>query len=52
MPYRIQKVPGKNLYCVVDLSGKHYSKEGMSRYMAVKQKRALDIAHAKKMGYI
>lgn len=52
MPYHIQKVPGKALYWVVDLSGKHYSKEGMSRDIAVKQKRALDMAHAKKMGYM
>jgi hypothetical protein len=50
MPYYIQKVPRKNLYWVVDDTGKHYSKEGLKKEMAKKQLTALNLAHLRKTG--
>ena len=52
MPTHLQKVQGKALYYVVDIYGKKYSKEPLDRQTAIRQKRALDYAHAKKMGYV
>jgi len=44
MPYRIRKVPKKDLYWVVGEDGKHHSKEGIPLERAKKQMAALYIA--------
>ncbi len=50
MPYKLRKVPRKDLYWVVGEDGTHHSKEGLRKDVAQKQLVALNIAHAKKMG--
>lgn len=47
MPYRIRKLPGKDLYKVYGKDGKPHSKEGLTREMAEKQLTALNIAYSK-----
>jgi hypothetical protein len=51
MPYKLRKAPKKDLYWVVAVDGKHMSHEPLTRTMAEKQMKALNIAHARKMGY-
>jgi len=51
MPYKLKKVPGKDLYWVVGVDGTKHSKEGLSIEMAKKQMTALNIAHARKEGH-
>jgi hypothetical protein len=47
MPYRLRKVPRKDLYWVVGQDGKHFSKEGLPLERAKKQMIALNIAYSK-----
>jgi hypothetical protein len=47
MPYRLRKVPRKDLYWVVR-DGKHFSKEGLPLERAKKQMIALNIADKKR----
>lgn len=51
MPYKIRKAPNRELYWVVAQDGRHMSHEPLTRKMAEKQLTALNIAHARKMGY-
>ena len=39
--YKLRKVPRKDLYWVVDSTGKHYSKEGLPKERAKEQQKAL-----------
>jgi hypothetical protein len=41
MPFKLRKAPNKNAYWVVDVNGKKYSKEPISKEMARKQQRAI-----------
>jgi len=41
MPFKLRKVPRKDLYWVVDDKGKHYSREGMPKERAKEQLKAL-----------
>lgn len=52
MPYKLRKAPSRNLYWVIALSGKRMSIDPIPFERAKKQMIALNIAHAKKMGYI
>ena len=52
MPYRIKKAPLRDLYWVVAQDGTHMSIEPMPMERAKKQLIALNIAHAKKVGYM
>ena len=47
MPFKLRKVPKKDLYWVVGPDGKHHSKEGMPRKTALAQKRILNAAMLK-----
>jgi hypothetical protein len=47
MPYRLRKVPKKDLYWVIGPDGKHHSKEGMPLDKAKAQMRVLEAAVAK-----
>ena len=51
MPYKIRKAPGRDLYWVVGMDGKHHSKEPLPLETAKDQLTALNIAHARKMGH-
>jgi len=51
MPYRIRKLPKKDLYKVYGEDGTPHSKEGLTLEMAKKQMTALNIAHARKEGH-
>lgn len=46
-PYKLRKVPRKDLYWVVDSTGKHYSKEGLPKEKAHAQQRALYAAEGR-----
>ena len=48
MPYRLRKVPKKDLYWVVGEDGQHHSKEGLPKKKAEAQMKALYIAMKKK----
>jgi hypothetical protein len=52
MPYHIRKLPNKLLYKVYGEDGKPHSLKGLSKKKAEAQKIALNIAHARKKGYI
>ena len=52
MPYKLRKAPNRNLYWVVNVEGRHLSHEPLPLATAKKQMIALNIAHAKKRGYI
>ena len=47
MPFKLRKVPKKDLYWVVGPDGKHHSREGMPRKTALAQKRILNAAMLK-----
>jgi len=51
MPYKLRKAPKRDLYWVVGEDGLHHSKEPITMEQAKKQMTALNIAHARKMGY-
>jgi len=51
MPYKLRKAPKRDLYWVVGEDGTHHSKEPLTMEQAKKQMTALNIAHARKMGY-
>jgi len=50
MPYKLRKVPKKDLYWVIGPDGKHHSKEGLPRDKAEAQKRALESAMGEEKG--
>jgi hypothetical protein len=50
MPYKLRKVPKKDLYWVVDDKGKHYSKEGLPKERAKDQMKALYAAESDMKG--
>jgi hypothetical protein len=50
MPYKLRKVPRKDLYWVVDDTGKHYSKEGLPKEKAREQQKALYAAQSSGSG--
>jgi hypothetical protein len=52
MPYRLRKVPKKDLYWVVGEDGRHHSKEGLPLERAKKQMAALYVAMRKEGGSI
>lgn len=47
MPYKLRKLPGKDLYKVYSEDGKPHSKEGLTLEMAKKQMTALNIAYSR-----
>jgi hypothetical protein len=47
MPFKLRKVPKKDLYWVVDDKGKHYSKEGLPKDRAKEQMKALYAAEGR-----
>lgn len=47
MPYRLRKVPNKDLYWVIGEDGKHHSKEGLPKERAMAQMSALYIVWRK-----
>jgi hypothetical protein len=49
MPYRLRKVPKKDLYWVVGPDGKHHSKEGLPKERAQAQMRALYASENEKL---
>lgn len=51
MPYKLRKVPKKDLYWVIGEDGTHHSKEGLTLEKAKRQLIALNIAHARSKGY-
>ena len=52
MPYKIRKMPNKELWKVYGEDGKPHSKRGLTKRMAERQKTALDLAHLRKIGRI
>lgn len=52
MPYHIRKLPNKPLYKVYGEDGTPHSTKGLSKKKAEAQLTALNIAHARKKGYI
>lgn len=46
-PFKLRKVPKKDLYWVIDATGKHYSKEGLPKEKAKQQQKALYAAEAR-----
>jgi len=49
--YKLRKAPKRDLYWVVGEDGTHHSKDPLTMEQAKKQMTALNIAHARKMGY-
>lgn len=49
--YKLRKQPGHDRYWVVGPDGKKHSIEPLSKDMANRQRVALNIAHARKMGH-
>jgi hypothetical protein len=43
MPYKLRKAPGRELYWVVDINGKKYSKDPITKKKAEAQLKALHI---------
>jgi hypothetical protein len=50
MPYKLRKAPGRNLYWVVGVDGKKYSKEPIPEERAKAQMRVLYMAMSKEGG--